>query len=52
MPLQWMVVLVFMLHATHQALSLPPLLAVARGAWVYRGTGSTIIDRSTAAEQG
>jgi len=51
-PLQWMVVLVFVLHAAHQALSLPPLLAAAGGAWVYRGTGSTIIDRSTAAEQG
>ena len=51
-PLQWMIVLVFVLHAAHQALSLPPLLAAAGGAWVYRGTGSTVIERSTASEQG
>ena len=40
------------LALTHQALKLPPLLAAAGGAWVYRGTGSTVIEkRNTAAEE-
>ena len=40
------------LTLTHQALKLPPLLAAAGGAWVYRGTGSTVIEkRNTAAEE-
>ena len=51
-PLQWMIVVVFVLHAAHQALTLPPLLSAAGGAWVYRGTASTVIERSQAAEEG
>ena len=39
------------LTLTHQALKLPPLLAAAGGAWVYRGTGSTVIERNRAAEE-
>lgn len=51
-PLQWTLVLVFLLHSAHQALSLPPLLAAARGAWVRRGTGGSVIERSTPPEEG
>ena len=51
-PLQWLLVLVFLLHAAHQALTLPPLLAAVSGAWVYRGTASAVIERGQAAEDG
>lgn len=40
-PMQWMLVLVFALHALHQALLLPPLVALSNGEWLSRGAAST-----------
>ena len=51
-PLQWLLVVVLLLHAGHQALMIPPLIAVADGSWVYRGSASTVVERFQSTEEG
>ena len=51
-PMQWMLVLVFSLHAAHQALLLPPLVAVMSGEWLSRGAASTMMERFQQTEEG